>query len=92
MSETILTQLFKLNLGYEVLIEQFIKNLLEYPGCHCNVPLPMFKGQTNEAFNEEKQDICNRTAEVLTMMGMEVEHGVNAYTLRVVGPLPEKTD
>ena len=89
MSEPIYAQLLKINLGYEVLIQQFIENLLKYPGCHCNVPLPLFKGQTNEAYNDEKQDICNRTAEVLTMMGMTVEHGVNTFTL-MVKPEDEK--
>lgn len=71
MPNTIHTQLAKINLGYEALIEEFIKRMLEYPGCWINVPMPIHKGQTIAAWNDEKQEICDRTAELLTMMGIK---------------------
>lgn len=86
MCETMLTQLLKLNLGYEVLIEQFIKNLMEFPGAHVRVPMPVHKGQTIDAWNDEKHEIITRTSEVLTMMGIEHVHGSTDYTLMIKDP------
>lgn len=88
MSEAILTQLLKINLGYEVLIEQFIKNLSEYAGCHVRIPLPIYKGQSNEAWADEKKEIIRRTKEMLDLMGIEYEEGTTDYTLMIKEPLP----
>lgn len=83
MTHTIRTQLAELNLGYEVLIEQFIKNMMEFPGCLVNVPMPIHKGQTIDAWNDEKQEICNRTSELLTMMGIKHSQSKTAYQMVV---------
>ena len=83
MTHTIRAQLAEINLGYEVLIEQFIKNMMEFPGCMLNVPLPVFKGQSNDMWNDEKQLICDRTAELLTMMGIKHVQSKTAYQMMV---------
>lgn len=86
--DTLRSKLLKLNLGYDALVEQFLKNLTEFPGTYCRVPLPIHKGQTNEQWNEEKQEIINRTSEILSVMGIIHEQSKIDFALMILDPQP----
>ena len=75
MSASIRTQFLKENFGYEVIVQELLKRLVEFPGMYLTVPMPIHRGQTIDEWNEEKKEVIKRTIELLKMMGIEyIEH------------------
>ena len=87
--DTLRSKLLKLNLGYDALVEQFLKNLIEFPGTYCRVPLPLHKGQTHDQWQDEKQEIINRTKEISAVMGLNCTEGQTEYSLMIDIPLDD---
>lgn len=57
--------------NYGPLIRQFLENLTRFPGCHLRCPMPIHKGESTDQWDDVKKDICKKTSEMLTMMGIE---------------------
>lgn len=86
--DTLRSKLLKLNLGYDVLVDQFIKTLIEFPGAFVRVPMPLHKGQTIEQWNDEKAEICRRTCEILAMMDINHTQSATDYQIMIIEPPP----
>lgn len=74
-------------MNQELLMKQFIEELMRFPGCYLRCPMPLHKGESTPEWLNIKMDICQRTSDMLTMMGIEHTHDKLNYTIMV--GLPE---
>lgn len=73
-------------MNQELLMTKFIEDLMRFPGCHLRCPMPIWKGESPPEWLAIKMDICQRTSDVLTMMG--IEHTLDTLNYSIMIGLP----
>lgn len=84
MNASLSKQLFTCKIGYEALVTQFIESLMKNEGMHVRVPIPIYKTNPPEDFEEEKREIWKRTCELLEMMGIKYQTNLTSLSICIL--------